>query len=459
VDRRAIDETRRETTMNVALKAANDLFVCAEEGGGIDTRDAGSPVAVRANRPQANAWETFTVEFLDHGRIALKTCNGYYVTAELGGGGALRTNERERGPWEEFTPLGSWESGYGLRTADGHHFLCAEIESPDPVVNATRTEQFAWETFQAVLLEADVDIKRWTGATCIPDALPGIPYGDHERIWTPAYGCYDDHWRARIRAAYRERPYTHFVYNCVGLPYANDYPELPDDPARVARDLDELDRDGLVPVVVATDDRKHGELARSFVANGARVRVCFPMWEMNGVLHDDLAAMESCILATLRAAPQADCYLHFTPGHGSINRDEAAGWHWCQDHGTTGLLAQGANRFPPEDPVTGGKGLDSTAIRLLGRVDLGAPPAWAGLHQLTVKFEYGVFAVYHGDVSEQDQRAYTAAFLAHAPHVVGFCDGGPSADRAVAASAVGDLVRDGRLRPLHGREREGFSRA
>ena len=96
-----------------------------------------------------------------------------------------------------------------------------------------------------------------------------------------------------------------------------------------------------------------------------------------------------------------------------------------------GLLAQGSNRFPPEDPVEGGRGLDSTAIRLAGRIDLGAPGIWAGLHLLTVKFEYGVFDVYHGNVSEQDQRAYTAAFLAHAPNVIGFCDGGPAAAAAL----------------------------
>jgi hypothetical protein len=47
-----------------------------------------------------------------------------------------------------------------------------------------------------------------------------------------------------------------------------------------------------------------------------------------------------------------------------------------------------------------------------------------------VKFEYGVFDIFNGGVSEADQRACTAAFLANAPHVVGFCDGGPAAVRA-----------------------------
>jgi len=57
-----------------------------------------------------------------------------------------------------------------------------------------------------------------------------------------------------------------------------------------------------------------------------------------------------------------------------------------------------------------------------------------------VKFEYGVFDVYHGNVSEQQQRAYTGAFLPFAPHVVGFCDGGPSVDRQAAVAAVVSLA-------------------
>lgn len=271
------------------------------------------------------------------------------------------------------------------------------------------------------------DLRVWSGSFCIPNALPGIPFGDGKRIWTPAYGCYDDAWRARMRRAYIERGYTHFVYNCAGLPYANDYPELADNQFRVARDLDELEGDGLVPVVFATDDRNPWVLCQSFIANGARIKICVPVWEMNGPLGNPDKAIEEqnckdAILRTRNASPQADCYLHFTPGHGSISyASEMGGWQWCQQHGTIGLLAQGDNRFAAEDPKTGGEGLESTAIRLAG-----IHPAWQGLHQLTVKFEYGIFDMYHGNVDETTTREYTAAFLAHAPTVVGFCDGGYS---------------------------------
>ena len=90
-----------------------------------------------------------------------------------------------------------------------------------------------------------------------------------------------------------------------------------------------------------------------------------------------------------------------------------------------GLLAQGDNKFAAEDAKTGGEGLESTAIRLQGCVELGIPPDWAGMSQLTVKFEYGIYdAYYNPGLSEQAMRDYTRDFLAYAPHVSGYCDGG-----------------------------------
>jgi hypothetical protein len=223
------------------------------------------------------------------------------------------------------------------------------------------------------------------------------------------------------------------VYNCAGLPYANDYPELADDPARVARDLDELDRDGLVPVVVATDDRRGGPLARSFVANGARVRVCFPMWEMNGILRNDLAAMQACILATRAAAPQADCYVHFTPGHGSISEETGrlALVSGSRHGGTAGAKLE---QVPAGRSGSGGRGqFDRDSTGRPRRSRRSGPVA--GLHQLTVKFEYGVFDVYHGRVANSSS-AYTATFLGFTSHVAGFCDGGPSPNRQSAGTAA-----------------------
>jgi hypothetical protein len=273
-------------------------------------------------------------------------------------------------------------------------------------------------------------LRDWKGSFVIPHALPGIPYGDGARIWTPAYGCYDDTWRRTMRQAYVDRGYTHFVLNVCGLPYGSDYPELADDSDRVERDLNELLNAGLVPVVFVTDDRQPTVIPDCVIDCADLMPIVVPVWEMNGPLGNSDKAVEEqnckdAIARTREACPDADCYLHFTPGHGSISyASEMGGWQWCQAHGTVGLLAQGDNKFYAEDPKTGGEGLESTAVRLAGRTDCGAPAAWAGMSQLTVKFEYGIYDMYHGNVTEQVTRDYTRDFLAWAPHVSGYCDGG-----------------------------------
>lgn len=411
--------------MKIALKAPSGLYMSAEDGGGIDTREPGAPVAVRANRPEIGAWETFDTEKMNDTQVALRTSGGFYLTAEGGGGGAVRTNAESPGPWETFTLSGgvfvTWDGLHVLKVASG----------ADPVVDATgeRQQGFTVEVLeQPVPPSPPADVNNWKGSFVIPDALPGIPYGDGKRIWTPAYGCYDDNWRAQMRTAYRRRGYTHFPYNCAGLPYGSDYPELADDSSRVARDLDELKADGIIAVVFATDDRNPTVLCQSFIDNAAHIPICVPVWEMNGPLGDSDKAVEEqnckdAITRTRNAAPNAQCYLHFTPGHGSISySSEIGGWQWCQDHGTVGLLAQGDNRFEAEAAQAGGEGLESTAVRLAGMSS--APPAWHGMHQLTVKFEYGIYDMYHSNVQESATRQYTMDFLAFAPTVSGYCDGG-----------------------------------
>lgn len=291
----------------------------------------------------------------------------------------------------------------------------------------------AWNVAVSLLLGQEwplfpgTDSSIWKGAFCIPAFFPEPRLGS-THLWTPAYGVYDDATRAFICQHYPERGYTDFVYNCVGLPYGTFFPELADDPARVARDLKELYRANVWPVVCATDDRLQGPIAQSFIANGAHIRKSFPMWEMNGVLRFNIQAQLDLIRATKAAAPNADVWIHLLPGEDNIGGpDPVAAWKACQDAGSAGLLAQGSNDFATEDPTRGGEGLESTAVRLLGLL-----PTWAGLHQRTVKFEYGVHQVFFqaksdgtpAPVTEQQQRDYTRAFLAHAPHVVGFGDGG-----------------------------------
>lgn len=267
------------------------------------------------------------------------------------------------------------------------------------------------------------DIRKWRGAFCIPDALPGIPYGDGKRIWTPAYGAYDDVWRPKILAAFKARGYTHFVYNTAspnGV-YHNDYPATADDPARARRDLLEIRAAGLVPVCPAYDDTMLDAPLRSFVENADLIPVCFPMWEMNGPLNGDTARINAAIIATRSAAPHADCYIHFTAGHGAGGEPEGAWWQQAAAHGVVGLLSQddGYNRKTDGDPVGTAAGLEDTARHFRGEV-----AGWEGLHLLNVAFEQITTALYHWGWDEDMQLNYGAELLRLAPSIAGFCDGG-----------------------------------
>lgn len=271
-----------------------------------------------------------------------------------------------------------------------------------------------------------VDIRKWRGAFCIPGALPGQPagFGDGERIWTPAYGAYDDVWRPRILAAFKARGYTHFVYNTAspnGV-YHNDYPKTADDPARARRDLIEIRAAGLVPVCPAYDDTMLDAPLESFRQNADLIPVCFPMWEMNGPFEGDTARINACVLATRAAAPAADCYIHFTAGHGAGGEPEGAWWQWAASVGVVGLLSQddGYERKPDGDVEGTAAGLVDTQRHFRGEV-----AGWEGLNLLNVAFEQITTPLYHSGWTEAQQLAYGAELMTLAKGIAGFCDGGP----------------------------------
>jgi len=402
-------------------------YVSAEQGGGIDTRDPASPIALIANRTDLGPWETFELQDLGEGAYALRTANGCYVTAENGGGSSVRTNESSAGVWETFR--GEPTKGLFV-TWDGLHVLDA-LGLGGEVTASSMIPRFTVDVLEPSPAPLP-DLTYWRGCFCLPGALPGSPYGDGARIWTPAYGCYNDTWREAMRLEYKRRGYTHFVYNAAGLPYANDYPELADDPDRVSRDLSELTADGLIPVVCATDDREPDRVLESVGRCSDLIPIVFPCWEQNGPLGNDTNRQKTLICNVRDAVPAAQCWLHFTPGHGAIGIPEDECWFWCQEQGTIGLLAQGGNKISNVDPVYEGKGLETTAVRLSGMVgyvvpewDGGSvPPSWGGLSQRTVKFEWGIYESYHSHVTEADLCAFTDAFMPYCPHVSGFCDGG-----------------------------------
>jgi hypothetical protein len=277
----------------------------------------------------------------------------------------------------------------------------------------------------------------WRGVFCIPDLFPTAAWphtifgGDRRRLWTPAYGCYEDAGlRREMRREFRQvRQYRFWPYDCAGWIYHEDYGYLADDSARVRRDLLELLTDDIIPVVSACDDADGGSTVpfSSFTANADLIPICFPMWEMNGPLGvaerqpngTYTGRIIDAIVNTRAAAPNADLYLHFTAGHGAPGYpDERASWRYVRDqYGVLGLLSQdsGYDRDPiTGDPVGTGAGLEDTAHRL-GEEGL-----------LNVRFEQCAWPVYQHwpGWNEAHQVSYGNQLAALAPATAGYCDGG-----------------------------------
>ncbi len=122
----------------VALRAANGQYVCAEGGGGS---------GVVANRNAIGAWETFRVIDIGNDNIALRANNGQYVCAEGGGGSALVANRDAVGSWEQFRKI-RYTNSISLKAANGQ-YVCAEFGGGQGVV-ANRNAVAAWEKFRLI---------------------------------------------------------------------------------------------------------------------------------------------------------------------------------------------------------------------------------------------------------------------------------------------------------------------
>lgn len=278
----------------------------------------------------------------------------------------------------------------------------------------------------------------FAAALVIPDAfspadnfMPGL--GDGKRIWSSSLRVANDHDKRRMLDEYVKRPYTHFVYDCAGWIYHDDYGYAADDPRAVRADLELLRRYRLVPIVAACNDEGRGSTVpwQSFTANADLIPICFPMWEQNGpqgvAVRQPDGTYTGPLIDTIRntalAAPDAKMYLHFTAGHGAPGYpDERGSWRYVRDaFGVRGLFSQdeGYVRDPETgDPEGTGAGLQDTAERL----------GQEGLEN--VAFEQCTYACYNKDVqakwvgwNEAQQREYGSRLQQLAPKTKGFCDG------------------------------------
>lgn len=134
--------------MKIALKAVNQLFVCAELGGGIYF-DNGE--AIHANRAVQNIWEEFKEIPLPEGGFALQTYSGNYVCAE-DNRVDISTNRTEIGPWERFKWVGN-----KIQT---HHdtFLIARLDLPDIPLQQTLNQEDTSTNFERIPLEAPIPV-------------------------------------------------------------------------------------------------------------------------------------------------------------------------------------------------------------------------------------------------------------------------------------------------------------
>jgi hypothetical protein len=148
--------------------------------------------------------------------------------------------------------------------------------------------------------------------------IPDLPLHRHNVCYTPAYLCYDQEWRSRIRKEYKLRGYTHMpVHIHNGLVYGNHYPELNLSDSDVRDALIELWNDGIIPVVTTMADEDIIVSPR-FHAVADLIRIAFVKWEMNEPDGNDTYRMAHHIVESVEAV-RPDCllFVHFSPKHGA----------------------------------------------------------------------------------------------------------------------------------------------
>jgi hypothetical protein len=170
--------------IEVSFLSHHQMYVCAEEGGGVYGESIGDlPKGILiANRETAGLWETFTLTQIDGSHIYLRSSDGSYVTAEGGGGSILVANRQYGsegpGPWETlaFEPqpdgtvaLRVWGGQYVTAELNGSMNAVRAYESPGP-----------WELFTP-------SVAWWKGA----EVPPGVAW---RRIVGPLQ-CFDGSWR------------------------------------------------------------------------------------------------------------------------------------------------------------------------------------------------------------------------------------------------------------------------
>lgn len=129
----------RDNTIELfSLKTFNGKYLCAEDGGGS---------TLTADRDNIGEWEKFQIVDLGRGNVALKSYNGYYVSASTDEKNIyVDANEIGRRQTFELVRLDNNKVAF---KSYYNNYICAEDGGGGKVV-ADRTEIGNWESFELI---------------------------------------------------------------------------------------------------------------------------------------------------------------------------------------------------------------------------------------------------------------------------------------------------------------------
>jgi hypothetical protein len=310
----------------VAIKTSEGLFLSAEQGGGLHYGDTGfinmpypGIAPIYGNREIATVWETFNLIKNDDNTISLMTWNGMYVSADYGGGVGISTDKKENKGWERFFHVTDTHGRSSFLCFNQIHFLTVE-QGTDRHVNATRESIAAWQEFDVVNLEPNVTVDDLTEEE-IRDwqgnlcGLPlGLDYSPNGILFTPSYVIYPDDVRDRIRKTYRDNGWRHFPINLTN--HSPIYRDVfPDwDDSLINQYLTELLNEGLIPVGYSMGDN---DTVINCKAEADLVPIALGKWEdAKPLVKPELDARNTFHLVRERF-PKSIIYWHNPPYQGA----------------------------------------------------------------------------------------------------------------------------------------------
>ncbi|MEU0554159.1 hypothetical protein [Dactylosporangium sp. NPDC006015] len=144
--------TAAETAYLTRTKYWVDRFVPGTGGGiGLRARANGRFVTAATGTliASATAWEPFEQVPLGGGNVALRARNGLFVCAENAGAAPLVANRATAGAWESFQLLNNGDGSFSLRANVNGRYVCAENAGAAALI-ANRTAIGQWERFDLV---------------------------------------------------------------------------------------------------------------------------------------------------------------------------------------------------------------------------------------------------------------------------------------------------------------------